>query len=300
MSESLIMLGRHIRAFVLTLLVVYPISTLGLAQTGETGGEAAVASDALSATPNFRDLVDRTGFKIDTVVEGLEPLPIYCVAFEPVEFPSREARVAAAQSIDLYFRERGTPWYDLVSQGEWWMLSELAAIDEGVSRFTSLFNLKIEGVDVHILPVPAMEIELTPIHDIDDPDYNPPSTLALLLEDYGFRIVFIEEETTLLGPEAKVLLRRTKILDETQRRSIKRRVDDYLNDHPDGWSWAYLFDRIFLNTLMGIEEGFMELSSAQGLELHDVIVHVSWIPMVSTRARLVGESMVGYPPPPCA
>ncbi len=262
-----------------------------------TGAETGAPAGA--AEIGFEDLLGYAGFEIDYVVEGWEPLPIYCVSIAPVEFATDAAEVEAAAKIDAYYRARGTAWYDLWSQAEWWMLSEVAALDEDASRYLGQFNLEIEDMDLHFLPVPEIGLSLMPIHDPNARNYTPPSEIATLIEDYGYRIVRMEEAYGLTGPEMEVLLRKTKLLTPAEQAAIEARIDRFLATHAAGWSLEYLWDRLFLNTLIAAEQAAMEAAALQDLSLHDIVLHVSWLPAVETRMRPIGKEIEGFPPPPC-
>jgi len=247
-------------------------------------------------------LMEEAGFEVDTVVEGLNPLPFYCVAFEQTEYKTKEERLHALEEVKSYFalRRQQAPWYDFWTGWEEWAITEIAQADTELSRLAALMDLRLEGVDVHMLPLPSTEIDFHSGHDASMADYEPQSKPAKLVNDYGYHIVFIEEGLGLEGPETKILMRKTELMTPEESRKVRAEINAWLSDHPDGWSFNYLWDRMFFRLLIGVEEEAIALGTMQDLMLHDIIIKLSLLPNVTTRMRHEGKPIEHYPPPPCA
>lgn len=247
-------------------------------------------------------LIERAGYEVDTVVEGLNPLPVYCVAFEQTEYKSKEERQQALNEINSYFalRRQQQPWYDFWTSIEQWAITEIAQADTDLSRLAAMMDLRLEGVDLHMLPLPSAEIDFHSGEDVAMADYEPPSEVARLIREYGYYIVFIEEGIGIEGPETKILMRKTKLLSAEESRAVRAEIEDWLSNHPDGWSFNYFWDRMFFQLLIGVEEDAIRLGELQDLMLHDIIIKLSILPDVTTRLRHTGKPIEHYPPPPCA
>lgn len=247
-------------------------------------------------------LIEEAGFEVDTVVEGLNPFPFYCVAFEQTAYKSREERQRALDEIGSYFalRRQQAPWYDFWTGWEEWAVTAIADADADLSRFAAMMGLRLEGVDVHLLPLPSTEIDFHSGEDVAMADYEPPSRPAELINKYGYHIVFIEEGLGLEGPETKILLRKTKLLSAEESHAVRAEIEAWLSEHPDGWSFNYFWDRLFFKLLIGVEDEAINLGKVQDLMLHDIIIKLSVLPNVTTRLRHQGKPIEHYPPPPCA
>lgn len=265
---------------------------------------ASLARDAAAKDATFDQLVQKSGFKIDAVVEGFTPLPMYCIALDKVYFASKEERDAAVAAVDAHFVLQGTRWYDLWSQLEWAFLDFIASFEAASASYASLFNMKMEGLDVHFLPIPYVQVSL-----IDGKDslgsYDPPSEVAQLVQDYGYTIVRIDQN---LGPlavlgldlDATIILRKTHILTQEERDVMRQRIEDYFARQDTKLSTKFVFDYLFFNALMKVHEAINAVGTGQDLEVHDVIINFSLLPSVRTRLRLPDRDKKGYEPPPCA
>ncbi len=273
-------------------LLTEPADAIDLAQS-RVSPPARTHQEALS------QLVDRAGFQLEAVVEGFNPLPAYCLSFEKVHFANADERQVAIREINDYFDSIDMSWYDVWSRAEQWMLLTLSNLESELSHYSLMFNMTVQGVDIHLLPFPYVQVYLAPAGPSTPVTGQLSSDIELLVDEYGFSVLGMREGISIIGPDIQMFLRKTRVLSPAESDRVRKRIDVYFKRHPRKLSFRYLLDYIFFNSLISVNSGAMALGRVEDLSLLDILINIWPIPKVTTRMGHGQPAAEGYRPPPC-
>jgi len=263
---------------------------------GLTAGGGPAASGR-----TFASLLDLAGYRVGAVVEGLLPVPRFCVTLDRIGRRTPQERAAAEREIARHFAGSDLSWYDVWTHAQKLILDTLIAAERRPSRYAEAFGTRLIRIDVGVLPVPWARQILLPVTTASSGSaVAGRSDQADLVADLGYDVVRIEEGWTVVGGSTTIVLRRNHPPTAMRRQDVLARISAWVADRQAMSMVDAYWDTVFFTLLRWIETGSLGFGWLRDTVVDDLAITLAVIPGASLRRRPSGAAPLSDMVVPCS